>query len=262
MRKLLRFRDIVPPATSMASLERLYARVVRRWWSGARDQVLPAYAAALDRQLAFERQGTIMDDEGLAGVLGQLGDEVNRLVLEITPELRAFVVQYETLHRQRWVASMTPSGVNMQTLIGPDDVRQTMETVVQQNVSLVRNLSEDMRRRIEQVVFQGFQQRLPATTIARQISDAVGIGRRRATLIATDQTQKLSAQLDTERFRQAEIDEFEWVHSGKVHFRPWHRDRDGQVFKLEGDIKPDDMPGVPVGCGCRKRAVLRLEPEQ
>jgi uncharacterized protein with gpF-like domain len=59
--------------------------------------------------------------------------------------------------------------------------------------------------------------------------------------------------------QQAGIDEFEWVHSGKVHFRPWHRARNGKRFKLEGEIPPDDMPGIPIFCGCRKRAVLPLD---
>jgi SPP1 gp7 family putative phage head morphogenesis protein len=199
-----------------------------------------------------------MDDEGLAGVVGALGQEIDRLVLELTPDLRQWVVAVERWHRDRWGTSLTPSGVDLKTLIGPEDVQTTMETVVQQNVSLVRNVSDTTRRRIEQIVFQGFQQRLPARDIARQLSEAVGIERKRALNIAVDQTQKLSAQLDTERMEQAGLDEFEWVHSGKLHFRPWHRERNGQRFKLRGEIPADDMPGVPPFCGCRKRAVLTL----
>jgi uncharacterized protein with gpF-like domain len=77
-------------------------------------------------------------------------------------------------------------------------------------------------------------------------------------LIASDQTLKLSSQLDTERFRQAGIVKFMWQHSGKPHYRPWHLARDGQVYALEGEIPPGDMPGIPVYCGCKKRAVLDL----
>jgi SPP1 gp7 family putative phage head morphogenesis protein len=259
MRRALVLRPIIPTAVLMGNLERLYMRVVRRWWEGSRDQLLPAYRSAIEREAARARQsGVVMDDEGLAGVINALSQEVDRLVLELTPDLREWVVVVERWHRSRWAASLVPSGVDLKTLIGPEDVRTTMETVVQQNVSLVRNVSDTTRRRIEQIVFQGFQQRLPARTIAKQLSEAVGIERRRAMLIATDQTQKLSAQLDTERMQQAGLDEFEWQHSGKVHARPHHKARDGKRFKLVGEIPPDDMPGIPPWCGCHKRAVLTL----
>jgi SPP1 gp7 family putative phage head morphogenesis protein len=240
------------------NLERIYMRVVRRWWEGSRDQLLPAYRSALERETARAQSGVIMDDEGLAGVITALSQETDRLVLELTPDLREWVLQVERWQRGRWTSSMTPSGVDLKTLLGPEDVQTTMEAVVQQNVSLVRNVSESARRRIEQIVFQGFQQRLAARDIARQLSEAVGLERRRALNIAADQTAKLSAQLDTERMKQAGIDQFEWVHSGKIHFRPHHKARNGQTFQLEGDIPPNDMPGIPPYCGCRKRAVLTL----
>lgn len=257
--KAVVLRENSPPSVLTVNLGRIYLRIIRRWWEGARDHLLPAYRAALEREAAIARRpGLVMDDEGLAGVIAALGQEADRLVLELTPELRDWALVLESWQRERWAASLVPSGVDLKTLIGPEDVATTMETVVQQNVSLVRNMSDTLRRRIEQVVFQGFQQRLPARTIARQLSEATGIERKRALLIAADQTQKLSAQLDTERMKQAGLDEFEWVHSGKLHFRPWHRERHGKRFKLEGDIKPEDMPGVPPYCGCHKRAVLTL----
>lgn len=255
-RKSVVLREITPSIVLTGNLERLHMRVVRRWWEGARDQLLPAYRSALVR--TAPQPGVIMDDEGLAGVMNAIGQEVDRLVLELTTDMRTWTVVVEQWHRGKWAASLTPTGVDLKTLIGPEDVARTMDTIVQQNVSLARNLSADMRRRIEQIVFQGFQQRLPARDIARQLSQATGIVRRRALFIAADQTQKLSAELDTERMRQAGLDEFEWVHSGKVHFRPHHRARDGKRFKLDGDIKPDDMPGIPPYCGCKKRAVLTL----
>jgi SPP1 gp7 family putative phage head morphogenesis protein len=58
--------------------------------------------------------------------------------------------------------------------------------------------------------------------------------------------------------KQAGLDEYQWQHSGKLHYRPHHRARDGKIFKW-GEIDPLDMPGIPPFCGCKKRAVIRFD---
>jgi SPP1 gp7 family putative phage head morphogenesis protein len=166
---------------------------------------------------------------------------------------------YEAFHRGRWGAALQPTGVQLGTLLSPVDVATPWKPRVQANVSLIRSLDSEAQTRVEGIIFRGFQARTPANQIARELSEALGMSRARARRIASDQPVKLSAQLDTARMQQAGIEEFTWVHSGKVHYRPWHLARNGKRFKLEGDIPPDDMPGIPPFCGCRKRAELPLD---
>lgn len=261
LHRRLFLREIAPTGVMVGNLEAHYARMVRFWWAGARDRVLPAYRLALEQ--SDPRMDAIMDaDSGavrrLRAVMEELRLEAERLVVQLSASIGEWQFRAELWHRMRWGAALQPHGVNLQTMLAASDVADTLDALLQQNVGLVRNVSDMTRRRIEQVVFSGFTRRAPAREIAREISEAVGIERKRALRIASDQTVKLSAQLDTERMAQAGIVKFEWSHSGKVHFRPHHRARDGQVFALVGEIDPDDMPGVPPFCGCRKRAVLDL----
>lgn len=260
-RRLFLLPAITPTDTLQAQLERTHQRVVRAWWVGCRDLVMPAYRFALEQAAAQARSpAVVMDDANqLGGTANSLAEQLDRLVLELQADFRTWAMTMERWHRSKWVAGLTPTGVNLGTLLGPEDVQQTLETTIQNNVSLVRSISSEARTRIEGIVFRGFTNRTPAAEIAREISEAVGMSRTRARGIAIDQTTKLSAQLDTERFLQAGLDEFEWLHSGKLHFRPWHRQRNGKRFKLHGEIAADDMPGVPPYCGCKKRAVLSLE---
>lgn len=251
--------DIVPTLALRSDLERIYMRVVRAWWNAARDGILPAYRRALE-QAKSPPPGIVLDDTNeLSSVLDEIALTLERLILSITPDLSDWIVRVERWHRARFATSFTPTGVNITTLIGPEDARETMQAVLNSNVALIRNVNEESRSRIAQIVFRGFNQRIEPRQIAREISASVGLSRKRALRIAADQTVKLSSDLDMERMRQAGIDTFEWRHSGKIHYRPWHKERDRKRFALEGEIDPADMPGQPIYCGCRKRAVIDFE---
>lgn len=250
-------RDITPTGTHRRQLERIYLAVSRAWFRACQTRVIPAYQRELNR-VRVPQPGIIMDDTGsLAAALQGIAQEIDRLILELTPSLRNYVVAVERWHRQKWVASLTPVGVTLETLIGPDDVAETMETVLQRNVSLIRSISSEARSRIEGIIFRGFTNRTPTRQVAKEISEAVGMARKRALRVASDQLAKLSSDLDTERMRQAGIDAWEWVHSGKVHYREEHKRRHGKRYSFTNP--PADMPGELPYCGCKKRAVLEFE---
>lgn len=172
----------------------------------------------------------------------------------------------------RWRRTVqAATSIDLATLIGPQDVRETLETVIARNVGLVRSVSDETRRRIADSVFRGLQARTPSRQVAKEISEAVGIERRRALRIAADQNVKMSSALNDERRRQAGIDSFLWRHSGKVHPRAAHVERDGKLYsedpgkvgtEYEGKLVrkvPEDRPGQLPFCGCSARAVLILE---
>ena len=83
------------------------------------------------------------------------------------------------------------------------------------------------------------------------------MGRARSIRIAGDQTVKLASELTRERRRQAGLTMWKWRHSGKVHFRPEHKERDGQIYTDE--TAPKDLPGVLPYCGCVEQAVLEFK---
>lgn len=257
----IKLRVITPTNVLTGDLGRIYTRVSGFWWEGARDRLLPAYGAALN--IAAPRTTTTLTmDETTPGpgvlqeVMEALRLEADRLVVDLTADLREWAVRVERWHRKQWTASLQPNGVSLNTVLSSGDVGDTVETFLQQNVSLVRNVSDATRRRIEQIVFNGFTQRSPAREIARELVDAIGLERQRALRIASDQTVKLASQLDTERMVQAGIEQWEWVHSGKLHFRPQHKARNGNIYTW--DNAPEDLPGMLPYCGCKKRAVLDL----
>ncbi len=253
-RKSIPLREIAPTSALASELAAVYLPIVRAW-SAASERVIVEYG----RSLAQVRDGMITDSASdLGNTLDFAAGEINRLLLTLTPQLRSWALRVERWHRSRWIANtLSATGISLETLIGPTDVAETVETVIARNVALVRDVSEQARGRLSDIVFRNFTKRMPAREVAREMREAVAMSRRRALLIASDQTTKLAAELDGERMRQAGISAWIWRHSGKRHPREDHRKRNGNRYTFADP--PDVMPGELPYCGCRKQAVVEFD---
>jgi SPP1 gp7 family putative phage head morphogenesis protein len=247
-RKRITLKPINPTMAQAQSLASILTRVTD-FWKAAQERILAQYDPA-----------PIVTDSlfGLGDILEALRQEADRLVIAITPALRDWAVRMERWHRSRWSANvMTATGVQLDTILSAGDAQEPIEAFLQRNVALVRSVSDETRSRISDIVFRGFQARTPIVEVARDMGAAVELGRKRAVRIAADQSQKLSAALDTERMVQAGIEKWEWLHSGKLHYRPEHLARNHKVYSW--DDPPPDTPGELPFCGCRKLGVLDLD---
>jgi SPP1 gp7 family putative phage head morphogenesis protein len=247
---LVTLRPIFPTKAQAESLALIYVKAVRLI-EQRRDRLVSIYAKTLGQSLQHDSINDIDVD------INEMDAALRRLVLELTPSLRRWAFSEERWHRGKWQRNVLDAvSVTLETMLGPEDVREQIEAFVARNVALVRNVSDEARGRIADSVFRGFQRRAPAVEVAKEIREATGMARKRAIRIAGDQTVKLASALDGERIRQAGLDEWKWRHSGKVHFRPEHKERDGNVYSDE--TAPDDLPGQLPYCGCVRQAVLRL----
>lgn len=242
---------IVAPVGLEWDLRALYMRIVRTWAKETNARIKPAYAATIGEGV----RDTPADVEAAAE---DAGAAINRLVITLGPLLEDWVVRVERWHRTRMGQLFTPAGVQLETLLGRPDVARTLETVLAENLALIRSLNEQMRNGISGAVFRGLTNRSTAAEVAREIRKITGVAQSRATLIASDQLQKLTSRLDQERQTQLGIREFQWQHSGKLHPRPHHKARNGMRFKWTSQVAKTDPPGRAIRCGCKARAVVDL----
>jgi SPP1 gp7 family putative phage head morphogenesis protein len=254
-RKSITLPVIAPRAGDARDLAVILVRIPRFWQSWAAERVLPAYEAALAQRAT--RDAVMRDD--IDDVTGEFeeGEKASlRLVLQITPEMKRWVVRVEEWHRSRFAASvLSSSGVDLKTILGPDG--ETMSAFNASISSLITDIDDSTRQRIERVVFQGFQNKTPRRELARQITEQTNIERRRALRIAADQTTKMAARLDEARAEQAGIEEYIWHHSQKVHPRVVHVMRNGLKFRYDTP-PPGGPPGTEINCGCKGRAWIDL----
>lgn len=251
-RKPIVIANIAPTKAQADDLFRIYARVLAVW-----VEAMPRILAEYERTLA---EITTDSAETTSGAIGSVDAEIQRLVIMLTPELRRWALTVERVHRGKWVrAVLSAVGIDLDTILTPGDAEDTVSAAINWNVSLIRDVSDELRRRISNSVFAGFQRRASAREIAKEIREATGMARDRSIRIAGDQVVKIGARLNQARRVQAGIDQYKWRHSGKLHPRSWHKARDGIVYKNDDPrIPPDDRAGVPPFCGCTEQAVLEF----
>ncbi len=252
-RSSITLRDIQPPATLATNLYQAgYAPLIAMWRRHA-ERITAEY----ERSLSALTTDAPAD---INATLAAADSEFQRLLLLLTPALRDWVLSVENWQRGKWRgAILSATGVDLGTLIGPADVQQTLDQILEWNTSLVADVSAQTRQRISNAAFSGLTNRTPAREVSKQISEATGLARDRSLRIASDQLAKLTSSLAEERQRQAGITQVEWRSSHKMHARPHHAARDGKVYDLDtrtpidgGEPVPaDDWVGRPPYCGCR-----------
>ncbi|WP_439538693.1 phage head morphogenesis protein [Sphingomonas sp.] len=184
-----------------------------------------------------------------------------RLVVQITPALRRWAVSVERWHRGKWSsAAKAGTGIDLTGfLLTTGRIDDTLEGFIARNVALAKDLSAQAQARISDAVYRGQQDGTPVRDVAREIADALDMGRKRTRRIAADQNQKLSGALDLERQAEAGLEQYRWRHSGKKHPREEHKARDGKLFPLAEPA--GDRPGFKPFCGCRAQAWIPLVDE-
>jgi SPP1 gp7 family putative phage head morphogenesis protein len=248
-------RPIIPTKAQEQALLVIYMRVVRGWLAEWGERILPEY------QRTIADMPAITDSVGSTqGATDEAAAAMTRLRMTLDAQLEDWEVRVETWHRKQFAQSFVPAGVRLDTLLGGGEVKDTLEAVLADNVSLIRSLDDQMRNGISGAVFRGLTNRTPARDVAREIRKVAGIGKTRAELIAADQLQKLTARLDQERQEQVGATKFRWLHSDKKFPRPAHVARDGKVYEWKSAVGRDDPPGRAIRCGCRAQPVLELEP--
>lgn len=292
-RSAIVIRDIAPPAMLATNLYRsTYAPVVAIW-QRAIDPIVEEYSRTLGSMAADAGLRAETNDgtaehrfsptkmpvvrltdapSDIQSRIDAADSEFERLFIQLTAALEEWGVSTERWHRRKWAdAVLSATGVSIDMLIGPEDVRETVAQYLEWNASLIRDVNAQVRQKISNSVFAGLQERKPAREVAKEIREATGFARDRSTRIASDQLSKMSASLADERRRQAGIATWKWRWSGKKHGREAHIARDGKLYadtaagaggQVNGQdvlAPPDDRPGFLPFCGCRSQAVISFD---
>jgi hypothetical protein len=156
LRRVVVFKPIFTTTAQAESLALVYLRTVRLI-EERRPRLVEIYERTVKQALRTDSV-----DE-LGGELDDLDRAVQRLVLELTPDLRRWALRTEEWHRGKWKRNVLDAvSVSLETMLGPEDMRELLGAFVQRNVALVRNVSDEARGRIADSVFRGFQRRASA----------------------------------------------------------------------------------------------------
>lgn len=243
----LTLRAITTTQAQQRALYRLYLPVVQVWVDGS-ERIVAEYGRTLS-QLTFDSPSDV------AAEIAATEEGAVKATFDFRSLFLEWAQALNLWHVNRIGSQLTyATGLELTQFLGP--VNLTVEDYLERNTALVRDISDQARGRIADIVFRGLSNRTPTRDVAKEIADATGLARKRALRVAIDQTVKLSAALDRQRQFDLGFRAFVWNHSGKLHYRPIHKERDGKVFSWESEVAKNDPPGFQPFCGCRAAAYL------
>lgn len=136
------------------------------------------------------------------------------------------------------------------------DLKKILDNFTKENTKLITDISDKMILKIEKKVVQYYENGIRVEKLAKVLEDEHGIAKRRAKLIARDQTAKLNGQLTVERFKANGITKSIWRTVGDERVREEHEELEGQEFDNASGIPGVGLPGEPINCRCYAEPIL------
>lgn len=210
-----------------------------------------------------ERGRYQQDDVGqnARSVIEAMRLEAERLESSADQKARAEINQEARRHTNKWTAGVSAQAqIDVRYLLRDDDLVDLLSVRSEEFNRLIRNLSQDLRDRIERQTLSSIFEGKGNAEIAKSVTEIGGIGRNRARLIARDQSSKLNAAQNQFRQEQAGVTHYVWRTILDGRERPEHNARNKKTFAW---AKPpsDGHPGYAINCRCRALAVLTDDPE-
>lgn len=252
-RKSISAKPITPTQARQDDLALIYLAVVRGWSAAAREQILPAYGALLDRLTRDDEQSAV--GAALAAAAVQAGATVSGQ----RQRLAQWLAGLGRWHADRFAATIKAAvGIDPRMMMQPQETAPSIALALEHNAALLQSVNDEIKGRVAERVWAAAAVALPLVMLRRQLRQIIARAVARARFIAAEQTTEVSAALDEVRQKEAGLGSYQWHHGASLHPRDWHLARDGKVFGWRV-IPPGDMPGIPAGCTCRKRPRIDLD---
>ena len=198
-------------------------------------------------------------------------------------------LKYNRSAFKKIMKKLMPNDEEIPSLAGsviPRDMEQVIKASIMENVSLIRSIESKYFEQITGAVARSMQAGGSIKQLKQEILHYNGMTRRRADIIANDQSRKAYMSINLRNMAKAGIQKVEWVHSGggytvrEYHYRKWDgvsgKD-DGHPNGLNGFIFDIDKPpviqeakgkqqeirGYPAqlpSCKCVMRAIVEIDP--
>lgn len=161
-------------------------------------------------------------------------------------------------------------GVTLKTDVVSGAVADVVKASIKSNVALIKSIPQKYFEGIEGEVMRSIQTGRGMADLQPAIEKLGVVSKKRAALIARDQTSKATTAINTARMKGLGVKKFKWLHSyGGKEPRPLHKNvLNGNVYSLDDPPVIDErtgergLPGVLVNCRCRMVPVVEFKAEE
>lgn len=266
---------VVPNAQTATWYKRELGKAVANMAASYEYWITSKYRRAL---AANEAAGRLPDPEMAQDAKGPAADAFDNMFAELT-RLRDHWGKYfndfaQKLAEQatdKWYADNTAAWGGKLKRAGFDiklqltaSQRTILKTKVPENVALIRSIQQDYHTQVEGIVSRNFLKGHDLYTMAEEIKERGGVSTSRAALIARDQSNKATAQMNSARQKDLGLVWATWIHSSagkeprEKHVRA---SREQWIFNTQAGIDFHDgmgevLPGEAINCRCHSRTII------
>ena len=133
-------------------------------------------------------------------------------------------------------------------------MQNTMQSFIHENVNLIKSIPEKYFTEVEGLVMRSVRSGRDLEYLTDELEHRYSITRRRAILIARDQNNKATEQMNRTRQMDLGIKRGIWRHaSGVKEPRHSHEQANGKIFDLDKGLYIDGeniWPGEMINCHC------------
>jgi len=239
-------------AATRRELERLYRTPEGRAATVAMDASFSSMAAKLVRELTRRFTALFVDRAG--GLAKAWAEGISR---------QSAVGLGQSLKD-------VSGGVTLKTDVVSGVVADVVRASIKQNVALIKSIPAKFFLEIEGEVMRSIQTGRGMADLQPFLEQRYGISKRRAALIARDQTSKATTAINRTRMQGLGVKKFKWLHSmGGKEPRPLHKNTlNGKVFSMDDPPVIDErtgergFPGQLINCRCRMVPVIEFKAEE
>lgn len=185
-------------------------------------------------------------------------DEIKRLINTVIQDIKGktdeTIAEAEKIgariawYNKRQFDRITNSVFGIDIFIDQPWLQDQLKLFASQNAQLIRSIPSQELSQVAQTIERGLQEGSRFHSMTQEIHERFGITRRRAKLIARDQTSKLNASLTKLRQQELGVEEYVWQTAGDERVRPSHRAHDGKKFQWDNPPKDTGHPGTDINC--------------
>ncbi len=229
---------------------KLLLQIVKAGADAVVDIVLPSYRVA--KAMTTDADASTME------AVGRLTNATARLVND---QYREVAILQAKQHTKDWMGRAKRAfGVDLGAVVKDEDLAAYLELHAQRNAALIKNLAEDVTKRISQETLDSVIKGRGVKDLTQRLRDQLNITKSRAQLIARDQTSKLTSDLNKKRQTDAGVESYIWRTSMDERVRPRHRALEGNTYGWDEPTGAEEglPPGQPIRCRCIAQGIVKF----
>lgn len=166
-------------------------------------------------------------------------------------------------------------GVDIAQIVSSEGLTNSIEGAVETNVNLIKSIPEQYLDKIRNIIMNDTVKGRSAKSMIEQIQEVHSVTKKRARLIARDQSNKINGDLTRERQQASGIRAFRWRTVGDDSVRETHKRRSGKVYAwspadvgkrladgtvlLDPTVDDIGFPGEEIQCRCIAEPIIELD---